>query len=122
MRNFCSFNKEIKSEKMNSLLFLFSVLFVTIFAQKIQLNNVFDNKSENLDKAINNTVNYLEKVRIDTKIPGIVAGISLNGKQVWAQGFGKTDIENNVTTRVDSVWRMASISKSLTSALMATLI
>jgi serine beta-lactamase-like protein LACTB len=54
--------------------------------------------------------------------PGIVAGVSLNGTQVWAHAFGYTDIENDVLARVDSVWRMSSISKSLTSALIARLI
>jgi CubicO group peptidase (beta-lactamase class C family) len=55
-------------------------------------------------------------------IPGLVAGISIKGKTVWTQAFGRTDIENDVKIRTDSVWRMASISKALTSALMAKLI
>jgi serine beta-lactamase-like protein LACTB len=44
------------------------------------------------------------------------------GKEVWTQAFGQTDIENNVKTRIDSVWRIASISKSLTTAMIAKLI
>jgi serine beta-lactamase-like protein LACTB len=55
-------------------------------------------------------------------IPGLVAGISIKGKTVWTEAFGHTDIENDVKTRTDSVWRMASISKALTSALIGKLI
>ena len=55
-------------------------------------------------------------------IPGIVAGVNINGTTVWSQGFGLIDVENDVKTRVDSVWRLASISKALTSALIGRLI
>jgi serine beta-lactamase-like protein LACTB len=55
-------------------------------------------------------------------IPGLVAGISIKGKTVWTEAFGHTDIENGVKTRTDSVWRLMSISKSLTSAMIGKLI
>ena len=55
-------------------------------------------------------------------IPGAVFGFSIKGKTIWTEGFGRTDIENNVTTDKNSVWRLASISKPLTTALVAQLI
>jgi CubicO group peptidase (beta-lactamase class C family) len=55
-------------------------------------------------------------------IPGLEAGISIKGKTVWTEAFGQTDIENNVKTRTDSVWRIMSISKSLASAMIGKLI
>jgi len=72
--------------------------------------------------SIKKTNEDIEKARIEQMIPGLVAGISIKGKTVWTQAFGRTDIENDVKTRTDSVWRMASISKALTSALIAKLI
>jgi serine beta-lactamase-like protein LACTB len=78
-----------------------------------------DEDIKNSIKKINEDV---EKARIAQMIPGLVAGISIKGKTVWTEAFGQTDIENNVKTRTDSVWRMASISKSLTSALVGELI
>jgi len=75
-----------------------------------------------VNNAIKKTEDDVEKIRIAEDVPGIVAGISIKGKEVWRQAFGKIDIENNVTTHKDSVWRMASISKSLTSALVAKLV
>jgi CubicO group peptidase (beta-lactamase class C family) len=38
------------------------------------------------------------------------------------EAFGQSDVENNVHTHVDSVWRMGSISKSITSTLVGKLI
>ncbi|CAG2102332.1 unnamed protein product [Medioppia subpectinata] len=54
-------------------------------------------------------------------IPGTVIGFSINGTNVWTEGFGYTDVENDVITHKDSVWRLASISKTLTSALIGRL-
>jgi serine beta-lactamase-like protein LACTB len=77
---------------------------------------------EDIKSSIKKTNEDVEKARIDQMIPGLVAGISIKGKTVWTEAFGHTDIENDVKTRTDSVWRMASISKSLTSALVGKLI
>ena len=79
-------------------------------------------QSDHYSEAIKKSVVFFENTLKNHLIPGIVAGVSINGSQVWAQPFGLTDIENNVKTRVDSVWRLASISKSLTSALIGKLI
>ena len=76
----------------------------------------------NFEIAINKSNAYLENIRKENLIPGIVAGVNINGTTVWSHAFGLTDVENDVKTRVDSVWRMASISKSLTSALIGRLI
>ncbi|CAG2111250.1 unnamed protein product [Medioppia subpectinata] len=54
-------------------------------------------------------------------IPGAVLAFSINGTNVWTEGFGYTDVENDVITHKDSIWRLASISKSLTSALIGRL-
>jgi serine beta-lactamase-like protein LACTB len=72
--------------------------------------------------SIKKTNEDVEKARSDQMIPGLVAGISIKGKTVWTEAFGHTDIENDVKTRTDSVWRLMSISKSLTSAMIGKLI
>jgi serine beta-lactamase-like protein LACTB len=105
------------------------LLFIKIsFALSIE-NSYFQNQcvcksdsEEDIKNAIKKTEDDIEKYRIADMIPGVVAGISIKGKDVWTQAFGETDIENNVKTRIDSVWRIASISKSLTTALIAKLI
>jgi serine beta-lactamase-like protein LACTB len=77
---------------------------------------------EDMKNAIKKSIDYIEKVRIEDSIPGVVAGISIKGKDVMTEAFGQTDIENDVKTHKDSVWRIASISKALTSAMIGKLI
>ena len=55
------------------------------------------------------------------RVPGAVFGLSIKGKTVWTEAFGQIDIENNVTTTKTSLWRLASISKTMTSSLVALL-
>ncbi|XP_054721385.1 serine beta-lactamase-like protein LACTB, mitochondrial [Uloborus diversus] len=54
-------------------------------------------------------------------IPGIVVGVSIDGKTVWSEGLGYADIENRVLCSPDTVMRIASISKSITMAAVAKL-
>ncbi|MGH0132206.1 UNVERIFIED_CONTAM: hypothetical protein FKN15_048933 [Acipenser sinensis] len=53
--------------------------------------------------------------------PGIVVGVSVDGKQVWTEGLGYADVENRVPCKPETVMRIASISKSLTMAAVAKL-
>ncbi|XP_076305133.1 LOW QUALITY PROTEIN: serine beta-lactamase-like protein LACTB, mitochondrial [Tachypleus tridentatus] len=46
--------------------------------------------------------------------PGIVVGVSINGHNVWQEGFGYADVENRVPCHKDTVMRIGSISKSIT--------
>ncbi len=55
-------------------------------------------------------------------IPGIVVAVSRDSELLYAKGFGYSDVENCVRTRVDTVMRIASISKPLTCLLAAKLI
>ena len=106
-------------------LILVSVVFgSTLCLPDIKTNTRSDQTFNQItfEKEINKSVKYFEKFLNDSKIPGAVVGVSINGTQVWAHSFGLTDIENDVTTRVDSVWRLGSISKSLTSALIGKFI
>ena len=85
-------------------------------------NTVLGDKISKYDQAIKNSVDYIEQIRKEYPIPGVVAGVRINGNLVWAQAFGEIDIENNVKTTKDSVWRLASISKAVTTALVGRLI
>lgn len=56
-----------------------------------------------------------------TKIPGLTAAVSIDGKIVWAEGFGLADIENQVPVTPLTKMRIGSISKPLTSAAVGLL-
>jgi serine beta-lactamase-like protein LACTB, mitochondrial len=50
-----------------------------------------------------------------THVPGLSAAVVENGEFEWAQGFGFADLENNVPASDYTLFRLASISKSLTA-------
>jgi serine beta-lactamase-like protein LACTB len=50
-----------------------------------------------------------------SKAPGISAAVVENGEFVWSAGFGMADLENSVPATAQTVYRLGSISKSITA-------
>src|ERR1700730_12018605 len=50
-----------------------------------------------------------------SKSPGISAAVVQDGKFVWSAGFGMADLENSVPATSQTVYRLGSISKSITA-------
>lgn len=50
-----------------------------------------------------------------THVPGVSIAVVEDGKLAWATGFGFADLENNVPASEHTLFRLASISKSLTA-------
>lgn len=48
-------------------------------------------------------------------IPGISVAVVEKGEYVWSEGFGMADLENFVPATPQTLYRLASISKSLTA-------
>ncbi|KAK7060069.1 hypothetical protein SK128_004510 [Halocaridina rubra] len=81
-----------------------------------------DNKSPlKLDEAARRAQMLLSRHMVQTGAPGLVAAVSVNGKTVWAHGFGYADVENSIHCHSHTVMRIASISKSLTMTAVAKL-
>lgn len=55
-------------------------------------------------------------------IPGASAAAAVDGRIVWAEGFGLADVENGVTVGSHTKMRIASISKALTAAAVGRLV
>src|SRR6266511_1927115 len=53
-----------------------------------------------------------EDVRNELAAPGLSVAVAMNDKLVWSSGFGLADIENDVPARGNTVYRIASISKT----------
>ncbi len=47
--------------------------------------------------------------------PGSSFAIGLNGRVVWAEGFGLADVENRVPAKRETAYRTASIGKPMTA-------
>jgi CubicO group peptidase (beta-lactamase class C family) len=66
--------------------------------------------------------NFLNEYRANKNVPSISGGVSLNGKISWLGAAGLADIENNVPAKTNTVYRIASISKSITAIAIMQLV
>lgn len=48
-------------------------------------------------------------------VPGLTVGIHSNHGSDWVQGFGMSDIENQVSAKPETMYQLASVSKSITA-------
>jgi CubicO group peptidase (beta-lactamase class C family) len=64
---------------------------------------------------------HFRKVVSETNATAAVAGIVLDGELVYARGFGVRDVDSNAPVDVDTVFRIASMTKSFTAAAVMTL-
>ncbi|KAK0144199.1 Serine beta-lactamase-like protein LACTB, mitochondrial [Merluccius polli] len=73
------------------------------------------------DAAIRVSRDLVARIKDEVGAPGLVIGVSVDGQQVWCEGFGYADLENRTACRPETVMRIASISKPLTTAAVARL-
>ncbi len=64
----------------------------------------------------------MEELRAQIGSPGLSAAVAVDGKIVWAEGFGLADAENQVPVSPESRFRLGSISKLITVAAAARLV
>lgn len=57
----------------------------------------------------------VSKFMATTHTPGVSVAVVENAQYEWAQGFGLADLENNVPAGDHTLYRVASVSKSLTA-------
>lgn len=80
-----------------------------------------DVSSGKYESAITRSRDLLQRAKDEFGAPGIVAAVSVDGKLVWSEGIGYADVENRTPCLPSSVFRIASISKSLTMTAVAKL-
>lgn len=56
------------------------------------------------------------------KLPGGAFAVVRDGKLIYARGFGYADVENKKPVQPDALFRIASVSKPITSAAIMTLV
>jgi serine beta-lactamase-like protein LACTB len=54
--------------------------------------------------------------------PGISVAVAVDDRLAWAAGFGLADVENDVPATADTVYRIASISKTMTATAVMQLV
>ncbi|XP_031361607.2 serine beta-lactamase-like protein LACTB, mitochondrial [Lonchura striata] len=71
--------------------------------------------------AVERSRDLVRRIKDEAGIPGILVGVSVDGKEVWSEGLGYADVENRVVCKPETVMRIASISKCLTMMAVAKL-
>ena len=64
----------------------------------------------------------VEPLRQKFDVPGVAVALVSRGETVFAQGYGLRDLESGEPVTPDTVFRIGSITKSFSSALIATLV
>ncbi len=86
-------------------LITFLAVAVTVSAQQKTLPQ---EKRLEIEKAVSSFMSA-------NSVPGIGAAVVLEGEPVWSAGFGMADLENFAPATSSTLFRLGSISKSLTS-------
>ena len=73
-----------------------------------QTSRIAPGKKEKLEAAIT-------KFAAANHIPAISVALVENGVEEWSAGFGRADLENSVPATPETLYRLASISKSITA-------
>ena len=90
------------------------IFFVSSCDQTNSKKNLPENQgvsSERLDRIDS----YLNKVIKQNQIPGAVALIRRNDKIIYNKAFGYSDVENEIKYSTDDIFRIASMTKAITS-------
>lgn len=56
------------------------------------------------------------------KAPALSVAVVADNRMIWSKGFGQADAENKVAARGDTVYRLASIAKSITAIAVMQLV
>jgi CubicO group peptidase (beta-lactamase class C family) len=59
--------------------------------------------------------NAISRFMVANSIPGVSVAVVENGAEEWSAGFGTADLENSVPATPHTLYRLASISKSITA-------
>ena len=73
-------------------------------------------------KSLEEFENVLERIRTDLKIPGFSAAITKDRKIVWAKGFGYANREKSIQATPETVYHLASLTKSFAATIIMQLI
>jgi serine beta-lactamase-like protein LACTB, mitochondrial len=98
----------LRSHRFTTIILLFVLLFASSAPLRSQEPPLSPEKRTQIETAVS-------KFLASTHVPGVSVAIVENGAYEWAGGFGLADLENNVPAGEHTLYRLASISKSLTA-------
>ena len=100
---------------MKRLYFVLIIIFlVSGCSQNTSTFDLPENQGVSSDR-LDRIDSYLNKAIKDNQIPGAVALIRRNNKIIYNKAFGYSDVENKIMYSTDDVFRIASMTKAVTS-------
>jgi serine beta-lactamase-like protein LACTB, mitochondrial len=98
---------QLKRNIRNGLIFISALLCSLAIAQQTPAK-LSPEKQTEIETAV-------ARFMSSTHVPGVSVAVVENGAYEWAQGFGFADLENNAPANEHTLYRLGSISKSLTA-------
>lgn len=98
--------------RIRSVLILLLLLSISVAAQ-VPVTN--PNAQALAPAKIRRIEEAVEAARARSGIPGMSAAVVVDNRLQWMSGFGMADLENSVPARPATVYRLASISKTITA-------
>lgn len=90
-------------------------------SQTLPRRNNHDTSSQNR-KRLERFEKQADELRTLLKIPGMSAVIIKDQKVLWAKGFGFADLENRIPATPDTVFHLASLTKTFAATLIMQLV
>jgi serine beta-lactamase-like protein LACTB, mitochondrial len=95
-------------KRRHDLLLLILPFVLWASSSRAQQPQLSDDKRTQIESAVT-------KFMASTHVPGLSVAVVENGEYEWASGYGLADVENNAPASEHTLFRLASISKSLTA-------
>ena len=95
--------------KKLSLSLILSLSYILTFAQDYQV-------------AINKARFLIQEHQKQTQVPGIQVAVMVDGSIIWCESFGYSDLQNKIPVNDSTMFRIASVSKSVTSIALGKMI
>lgn len=92
---------------------------LSILTTLMLLSLAFPLSTQNINRLPADTVKKIEEIIESEKaklaIPGLSVAVAVDNQLRYAKGFGMADLENSVPAKAETVYRTASIAKSMTA-------
>jgi serine beta-lactamase-like protein LACTB, mitochondrial len=106
---FMQIGSNSRRRRLSSMTLAFFILFSTAWVHlHSQETKLAQEKRAQIETAVSNFLT-------STHVPGVSVAVVENGEYEWGAGFGFADLENNAPASEHTLFRLASISKSLTA-------
>jgi serine beta-lactamase-like protein LACTB len=108
------------------LYFLLGLFFSYSYSQSNAIRTIDESQNVFRNEKFKSEIKRAKSLVLDTihakDIPGLSITVTKNDTIVWAEGFGFSDLENKVPVKINTKFRIGSVSKTLTAMAIGKLL